>query len=101
MSTTAAPAAPPDEHPIEEIVTRVIQGEIDQAYARTLVTTPAVTAHLTLPYARSIAQLANQLAAKRNARAAVLVADLLRAAIAVLPDDEANAAVHTIADLTW
>src|SRR5690349_21110092 len=100
MATTARSSASTD-HPIEEIAARAARGEIDVAYARSLVKDPAVSSRLTLEYVQSVARIASNFAVAHNSRPAILVADLLREAASVLDDDETHAMVRTLVDLTW
>jgi hypothetical protein len=90
-----------DDQPIEQLAARVVRGEIDLAHARALAADRAVTSKLTLEYAREVARNVQHFLGRHNVNPAFLIANLLRTAIETIPDDEANAALHTVGDLTW
>jgi len=73
--------------PIEHLAERVSLGEIVLRQAEALAADATITSRLTADYTRSVQQLVLHLAGGGHAKATLVVAQLLRAAIEALPDD--------------
>ena len=88
------------EGPIERLALRFRQGEIDWPTVLQFAKKPAVSAAITLPYARAIARWAFETVADNTELARVLI-ELLRAATTNLgPDAEARRTRDSV-DLSW
>lgn len=97
----ATPLYSPATQPIEHLAERVSLGEIVLRHAQALAADATITSRLTANYTRSVEQLVLHLAGGGQAKAALVLAQLLRAAIEALPEDGTWSATREPGELAF
>ncbi|MDL1861344.1 CHAT domain-containing protein [Betaproteobacteria bacterium PRO7] len=96
-----APLYSPVTQPVEHLAERVARGELRLDQARALAAAPGITARLDLGYTQSVAQLIHHLTKIGRGEPALVVADVLLAAVQSLPDDAAGSKLRAPGELAY
>lgn len=99
--SSPAPLYSPATQPVEHLAERVARGELRPDQARALAAAPDVSARLDLAYTQSVASLIHHLTKIGRGEPALVVAEVLLAAVQALPDNAAGSALRAPGELAY